>query len=188
MPSMSALETLHGRNSHARLTAPAPGGDALDAILQAGLRAPDHGRLRPWDFVIIEGEQRQRLGEVFERSLRLTNPDATAAERTKALNAPLRAPMIIAGLLKPQPNPKVPRIEQAVAVGCALHAMQLAAESLGFGSMWRTGGYARDPHVMAALGGDPAGEVVGFLYIGTREGDAKPLCVEPIENHVRYFR
>ncbi len=184
---MSLIETLHSRNSHARLVAPAPGGDELNLILKAGLRAPDHGRLRPWHFVIVEGEQRTQLGEVFEQSLLLANPDATEAERSKARCAPMRAPLLIAGLLKPIEHPKVPRVEQAVTVGCALHGMLLAADALGYGGMWRTGGYARDPLVIAELGGQPGDEIIGFLYLGTRDGDSKALVEESIADHVTWL-
>ena len=173
---MSVIEALHTRNSHARLTTPGPDHDQLNSILSAGLRAPDHGRLRPWHFTVISGGARERLGSTFERALLLTTPEADAAQCQKARCAPLRAPLIIAGMLKPKEHPKVPRVEQAVAVGCALHSMQIAADALGFSSMWRTGNYASDPLVIKELGGEPGDEIIGFLYIGTQEGPAKPLC------------
>jgi nitroreductase len=181
------LHTLQNRNSHPRLTAPAPSSDELEQILLAGLRAPDHGRLRPWEFVAVSGDRRQTLGEIFERSLLMTKPEATAAEREKARNAPLRAPLVIAGLLKPKVHPKVPRVEQVASVACALHGMLLATESLGYGGVWRTGNYARDPSVIAALGGDPGDEVIGFLYIGTREGESKPLPEETVSSYFRHY-
>jgi nitroreductase len=51
----SALELLLNRRSVGQLEEPAPQGSDLDLILDAGLRAPDHGRLRPWRFVLIRG-------------------------------------------------------------------------------------------------------------------------------------
>ncbi|MGR5543123.1 nitroreductase family protein, partial [Vibrio campbellii] len=53
---MDALELLLNRRSIAKLSAPAPEGVALENIIQAGLRAPDHGNLQPWRFVIAQGE------------------------------------------------------------------------------------------------------------------------------------
>jgi len=184
---MSVLDALHRRNSHARLNTPAPDAEQLQGILTAGLRAPDHGRLRPWHFTIIAGEAREQLGMTFEQALLLSKPTATDAERQKARLAPLRAPLIIAGMLKAQENPKVPRVEQAVAVGCALHSMQLAADALGFAGIWRTGTYARDPLVISALKGSPGDEVIGFLYLGTAEGEKKPLCPVDLDNCVSYL-
>ncbi|MEK9542371.1 MAG: nitroreductase family protein [Luminiphilus sp.] len=184
---MSVLHALQQRNSHGKLSEPGPDGEQLDAIIAAGLRAPDHGRLRPWHFVAIQGERRAVLGETFERALLLTHPDATPAECDKARAAPLRAPLIIAGLLKPVEHPKVPRVEQVASVACALHSMSLAAEALGFGTMWRTGRYAQDAVVVTELGGQPGDEIIGFLYMGTRQGEAKPLPDVQIESHLNFY-
>ena len=183
---MSAIDTLLNRNSHARLVDPGPDADELNTILQAALRAPDHGRLRPWRFVVVTGERRQALGDVFVQSLRLKGV-SDSAKLEKAANAPLRAPLIIAGLLHAVAHPKIAREEQAHAVAAALSAAQLAAESLGVGSMWRTGGYATDPSVIEALGGDVGDQVIGFLYLGTREGPQKILPEESLETFIRYF-
>lgn len=185
---MSVLLALHGRNSHPRLVEPGPSDEQLADILRAALRAPDHGRLRPWHFVVISGDGRERLGQVFEASLALSNPEASDAERTKARQAPLRAPLIIAGLLKPKDHPKIPRVEQVAAVASALHGALLAAEDLGFGGIWRTGQYARDPQVIAELGGEPGDEVIGFLYLGSREGASKPVVELELTDYVSHYR
>ena len=76
-------------------------------------------------------------------------------------------------LLKFKDHPKVERNEQIGSAAAATYAMSLAANALGFGSMWRTGLYATDPHVISALGGGDKDEVIGFLYLGTREGPSK---------------
>lgn len=183
----AVLDALQQRNSHAALEQPAPDAAQLDAIVRAGLRAPDHGHLRPWQFVLVEGERRAALGEVFVDSLALRDPDAAEAEINKARQAPNRAPLIIAGLLRPVDNPKVPRVEQLAAVACALHAMLLAAEAQGFAGIWRTGPYARDPLVVAALGGTADAEVVGFLYLGTPAGPAKLIpSMDPADFVTRF--
>ena len=183
---MSTLDTLLHRNSHPRLIDPAPDADQLQTILQAALRAPDHGRLRPWRFVVITGDRRAVLGECFQHSLVLKGI-ADEAQLTKAANAPLRAPLVLAGLLHAVAHEKIPRDEQAHAVAASLHAAQLAADALGFGCVWRTGGYATDPNVVEALGGDPGDQVIGFLYIGTRDGPSKLIPEESLESLVSYF-
>ena len=109
------------------------------------------------------------------------------AKLDKAAKAPLRAPMIIAGLLHAVEHNSIGRDEQGHAVAASLAAAQIAAESLGFGCMWRTGGYATDPLVVETLGGAPGDQVVGFLYMGTREGPSKLLPEEPVESLVSYF-
>jgi len=183
---MSAIDILLQRNSHARLVEPGPSPEALDTILRAALRAPDHGRLRPWRYVVIAGERREALGHCFVDSLRMrgiTDP----AKLDKAAKAPSRAPMIIAGLLHAVEHNSIGRDEQGHAVAASLAVAQIAAESLGFGCMWRTGGYATDPLVIETLGGAPGDQVVGFLYVGTREGPSKLLPEEAFESLVSYF-
>ena len=184
---MSVISALHNRNSHGKLAAPGPDAAQLRDILQAGLRAPDHGRLRPWHFIIVENERRAALGELFARALLVAKPDASDIELAKARSAPLRAPLLIAGLVQPVEHPKVPRVEQTASVACALHGMSLASESLGYNTMWRTGWYAQDAVVVAGLGGKPGDEVVGFLYIGTREGEPKPLPEAVADQYVSFF-
>ena len=122
---------------------------------------------------MISGDRRAALGECFHQSLKLKGV-TDEAQLTKALNAPLRAPLVLAGLLHAVDHEKIPRDEQGHAVAASLHAAQLAADALGFGCVWRTGGYATDPHVVEALGGNPGDQVIGFLYIGTR--DARVSC------------
>ena len=180
------LATLLNRNSHPRLTEPGPDSEQLSWILRSAMRAPDHGRLRPWRFVVITGDRREALGHCFQESLRLRGV-TDEAQLAKALAAPMRAPVVIAGMLHAVAHEKISRDEQGHAVAAALHGAQLAADALGFGCVWRTGGYATDPHVVEALGGAAADQVIGFLYVGTREGPSKVLPEEPIESLVSYF-
>lgn len=184
---MSIIDALTTRNAHPRVQSPGPSASELDKILSAGLRAPDHGHLRPWRFVTVTNDARQRLGDLFAETLLLSNPETPQAQVDKARAAPLRAPLIIAGLLKYQDHPKIPRVEQVAAVSAALYGMSLAADALGYGCVWRTGTYAREPLVISALGGAPADEVIGFLYIGTRAGDAKPLPEVSSTEYVSQF-
>ena len=65
---MDALTLLLNRSSQPRLTAPAPSGDALENIMQAALRAPDHACLTPWRFIVCEGKGLDKLGSLYEQS------------------------------------------------------------------------------------------------------------------------
>jgi len=82
---------------------------------------------------------------------------------------------VVAVVLNYKVHPKVDRTEQVSSAAAATYAMSLAANALGYGTMWRTGQYATDPHVVEALGGSPQDEVIGFLYVGTRKGPSKNL-------------
>ncbi len=169
------LQFLQNRNSAPRLVAPAPDEGQLEQIWRAALRAPDHAWLSPWRLITVSGERRQALGEQLESCLLLRNPDADQAARAKARGAPLRAPLIVVVVACLQEHHKVPRVEQRLSAGCVAHGILLAAEALGYAGIWRTGDPAFDRNLMDALGLARNEEIIGFLYLGTREGAAKSL-------------
>ena len=164
---MDALQALHQRVSAPRLSEPAPKGDILANIQRAAFRAADHARMRPWRFLIVEGEGRQALGELFVRSEEQQGAVLSDKARQRIAERPLRAPMVMVVIASPKENPKVPEIEQWLSAGAAAQNMITAAYAQGIGAVWRTGDYAYDPYVMAGLGLSDAERIIGFLYLGT---------------------
>ncbi|KOO10759.1 nitroreductase, partial [Vibrio xuii] len=77
------------RRSIAKLAAPAPEGQALENIIKAGLRAPDHAGLTPWRFVISQGEGLNKLSDILVKAAVAENSDDAVVEKVK--NAPFRA-------------------------------------------------------------------------------------------------
>jgi nitroreductase len=186
---MDALAALSTRHSVAPpfLTTPGPDNRVLAEILAAGASAPDHGRLRPWRFVVIRGAARQRLGEVFAEALIRRQPDAAAEALEQERNRPLRAPVVIAVVARLEPeHPKIPEIEQILSTGAAIENILVAAHAQGFGAKWLTGANAYDDHVKAALGLVGNDRLAGFVHLGTVDGkppqvphaDARELTVE----------
>lgn len=169
------LHFLQQRNSAPKLIEPAPSAAQMDDIFRAGLRAPDHAWLRPWRFINITGERRVALGALLEQCLLLRTPDADDAACTKARNAPLRAPLVIVVVIKLTAHPKVPEVEQRLSGACAAQAILLATEASGFAGIWRTGAGAFDRAVMTGLGLADSEEIIGFLYLGSRDGSPKPI-------------
>ncbi|CDG17948.1 MULTISPECIES: NAD(P)H nitroreductase [Xenorhabdus] len=183
---MNALELLLNRRSVSRLTTPAPEGDELQYILAAGMRAPDHGALRPWQFVVMQGEGIDKFSKLLEKAAIEAGLGEEVEEKAK--NAPYRAPMIITVIAKVVEHAKVPAWEQVVAAGCAVHAMQMAAVAQGFGGIWRSGSWTEDPTVRAGLGCGENDKIVGFLYLGTPELRAPAKVATPdMTNFVSYF-
>lgn len=173
---MNAFQWLNNRVSQPLLEAPAPTPQQLERLLQAAVSAPDHGRLRPWRFLVLEGEQLERLGAAFVEEARQDMPamDERACERIR--NKPKRAPMIITVVAEVTPDHKVPVLEQVMAAACAAEHIMLAADALGLGCMWRTGKMARSPVVKQVLGFADKDEIVAFLYLGTpKEGKSREL-------------
>jgi len=170
---MEALEAVITRCSVAPafLAEPAPDDAALERILAAGASAPDHGRLRPWRFIVIRGAARARLGEVFAAALRRRDPAAPEAALEQERNRPLRAPLVIAVVATlDRQHAKIPEIEQILSAGAAVQNMLLAAHAQGYGGKWLTGANAYDEHVKAALGLAPDDRLVAFLYLGSIDG------------------
>lgn len=169
------LQFLQQRNSAPKLIDPAPSAPQLEEMFRAALRVPDHAWLRPWRFIVVAGERRQALGQLLEQCLLQRVPDADEAARTKARNAPLRAPLLIVPVVRLSEHPKVPKSEQRLSAGCTAQALLLAAEATGYAGIWRTGDAAFDRNVMAGLGLAAEEEIIGFLYLGTRDGEAKKI-------------
>lgn len=162
---MDALTLLLNRRSLPKLMEPAPQGEELENILRAGLRAPDHGGLTPWRFIVSHGEGLQKLANILAEAARVDGADEAVIE--KAAKAPFRAPMVITVVAKVTEHDKVPVIEQHLSAGCAAHAVQMASVAQGFSGFWRTGKWAYHPVVREALGLKGDDLIAGFLYIGT---------------------
>ncbi|WXL27323.1 nitroreductase family protein [Ectopseudomonas mendocina] len=167
---MDALVALTDRVSVPRLVAPAPDAAQRELLFQAALRAPDHGQLKPWRFLIIEGEGLVQLGELFAASLPV---DSAPELLNKARNMPLRAPLMVVVIASVTEGHKVPVQEQVLAAGCAAHAMLLAAHAQGIGAVWRTGDMAYNPNVLTGLGLQANEQLVGYLYLGTPEKEPR---------------
>lgn len=183
---MDALELLINRRSASRLAEPAPAGEALENILRAGMRAPDHGTLQPWRFIIVEKEGRERLSQLLAQAASADGLDEKAIE--KATQSPFRAPMIITVVAHCEAHPKVPRWEQVVSAGCAVMSMQMAALAQGFNGIWRSGPWTDHQQVREAFGCREQDAIVGFLYLGTPQLKSSTTVLPPDTRHfVSYF-
>ncbi|HEY6641206.1 nitroreductase [Povalibacter sp.] len=178
---MDLLSGIESRTSAIKLTDPAPTGEHIERIIGAAVRAPDHGRLRPWRFVVLEGDARLALADAMGDLLLRKNPAATAEQLDRERRKPLRAPAIIAVAAHITPG-KIPEIEQVLAVGAAVQNMMLAAHALGYGAMWKTGGAAYDAGIKQMLGLSADDHIVAFLYLGTTAvpGPRAPSSTEGI--------
>lgn len=164
---MDALQALLNRVSIAKVAAPAPDETRRQAIFAAALRAADHGQMRPWRFLVVEGQGLVQLGELFAEAALAEDSELPSAKREKFKNMPLRAPLVIVVIAVVKPHPKVPGVEQVVSAGAAVQNMITAAYALGTGAFWRTGEMAYNPHVMKGLGLTENEQIVGYLYLGT---------------------
>jgi len=143
--------------------------ELIEKLLDAAVQAPNHYKVRPWRFVVLTGEGRDKLGDIMAASQLDRHPDfpPEAFDTCRAL--PLRAPVLIAvGVEKPS-EPKVLEIENVCAAAAACENLLLAAHAMGLGAKWRTGEWARDLLVKEFLGFEADQHIIAFIYVGDPE-------------------
>jgi nitroreductase len=182
--SALTLQTLLSRRSVPALLLgdPGPSPVQIEAALEAAARAPDHGALRPWRFVLIrEAAARARLSELFVTRMLERDPDTPAKKLDKARNMPLTVPLVIAIAAHVQREHKVPELEQLLSTGAAVMNLLNAFHAQAYGAIWLTGGNAYDAQIGAQLGFGPEERSLGFLYVGTVQGALReaPRRAEP---------
>lgn len=159
-------QNMHQRQSIGQLIEPAPNAEQLQLAFAAALTAPDHHRLKPTRFVVVEPEQRTAFGELLAQALTdLGESEAAQIERVK--NHPFRAPLLVLALTEFQDHPKVPYFEQTLSSGAAIQNFLLSLQAQGFATMWRSGAVIESTHFKAALGLKPTDLISGIIYIGT---------------------
>jgi nitroreductase len=167
---MDALEALTTRATAKTYGETRPTDEHLSIVLGAAVRAPDHGRLRPWRFMLIEGSQREKLGELLAASALRRIPGLSEGDLARERGKAMRAPLIIVVACRIVPGTKIPAIEQILAAGAAAQNILLALHALGYAAAWKTGEAAYDTEVKRALGFAADDHVVGFIYTGGGAG------------------
>ena len=166
---MDVFEAMYSRHSQGKLKPDALPHELIEKLLDAAVQAPNHYKVRPWRFVVLTGEGRNKLGDVMAASQLDRHPDSPPEAFDKCRALPLRAPVMIAvGVDKPN-EPKVLEIENICAVAAACQNLLLAAHASGLGAKWRTGEWARDAKVKEFLGFESDQHIVGFIYVGYPE-------------------
>jgi nitroreductase len=172
---MSLLLTRRSASAKA-MGAPGPTAEQLDRILTAAVRVPDHGKLTPWRFIVIEGEARAALGRVLETRWRELHPGHGEETLAFVCSFFTRAPVIVAAVSTAGPHVKIPEWEQVLSAGAVCQTMLIAAAAIGVGAQWITDWCAYDPVTVSALGLTGTEKVAGFVFFGTR---TEPLADRP---------
>jgi nitroreductase len=166
---MELLAAIESRSSAARVGLPGPTPEHLARILEAAARAPDHGRLRPWRFIVVDADLRDRFALAAATAKRVKLPSMSeqqfVAECEKMRSSPT---IVVVGCCVQREQTKIPEIEQLIAAAAAAENLFLAAHDLGYGVMWKTGAAAYDAGVKAAIGFRAEDHIVGIMHLGTR--------------------
>jgi len=169
-----ALQLIASRSSVKKFADEALSRAQIETLLSAASRAPDHGRLAPWRFTVLQGASREILSKAMQTAFVERNPTADSEAIEREGSKAFRSPVLIVVTAMTQEHPKVPEIEQWVAVGAAVQNLWTAAQALGLGCAWKTGSHAYSTHVLQALGCAPTERIIGFVHVGI------PLTVAPV--------
>ncbi|MBR0559805.1 nitroreductase [Neokomagataea sp. TBRC 2177] len=186
--SQSVLDVLLSRASTDQLVEPAPAGDQLARILSAGLRAPDHGKLRPWRYTVITGEHRETFSEQFHDALLRQSPDMPEANRLKRRERMRTMPAIIALGFHVQPDAKIPVSEQEMALAAGAMNVLNALYVEGFGGVWVTGAFQKDRALLESLGLPAPHRLEGLLLVGTPSGPVPAKRRPDIESYMALWQ
>lgn len=160
-----ALALLLNRRSDSMLVEPGPSRSDIELMLTAASRVPDYQQLKPYRFILAEGEGRARLGHLMQQAAEQSGKTEAVQQRSAKL--PLRAPLVITVVCSPDMATEVPLFDQQLSAGCTVLTLQLAARALGFGAVWRSGWLMHEPALAGLLGLSTEERIVGFLYVGT---------------------
>ncbi len=165
---------------------PGPSADQLQTMLEAASRAPDHGKLFPWRFIIIAGDARAKLGQVLVSAL---SPNEATPERvTLESQRFLRAPVVVAVVSRVREAIPIPEWEQVLSSGAVCQNLLLAAHAQGFVANWITEWCAYNPNVKDKLGLHSGERIAGFVYIGTSTAALEERVRPDLANLVSHFR
>lgn len=149
-----------------------PGPDDADiaTLIRIASRVPDHGRLAPWRFIVYRGDVRFRIGEMLAELAEKREGPLTDGRRNQELTRFSRAPVVVGVIFAPKENPKIPQWEMLLSGGAAAMNLVLGATALGYGANWITNWYSDVEEGRTILGLAPGERVVGFVHIGTFDG------------------
>ena len=161
-PEVLAFLAVRRSTSAVTLAAPGPSTAEIDILLRLATRVPDHGKLAPWRFIVLEGAGKAAFAARLE-ALAVARGDQTAAAKLAKLKIP---PLAVAVISAPRPA-AIPPWEQQLSAGAVCATLLYAALAMGYGGNWITDWYAYDEEARAILGLSEAERVAGFILIGT---------------------
>lgn len=163
------------------LAAPAPDSAQLADLFRIAARAPDHGKLAPWRFVVLEGDGKAAFITALE-GVAQAKGDATLVAKLAKLKAP---PMAVAVISSPKTS-SIPEWEQLLSAGAVCVNLLYASLAMGFGANWLTDWYSYDADATTVLGLTTGERVAGFMMIGTpREAplERERPAIAPLVTH-----
>ncbi|QAY96963.1 nitroreductase [Methylovirgula ligni] len=170
--SNATIELLRTRRSAppVALAGQGPTAEERELLLTLAARVPDHGKLVPFRFIVFEGPGRDKAGEIIAEVFAAAHPEASAADLAKERKRLAQAPLVVAVVSRVASHVKVPEWEQVLCAGAVCFNLEIAANALGFASIWLTEWFAYDRTVLARFGLAEHEKIAGFIHIGHNAG------------------
>lgn len=165
------------------MVGPGPDRTAMEKILAAGMRVPDHGKLAPWRFLVLTGDDRAKLGDLIAEGLVVEDErDPKIAEKMKGYAS--QGPVLVVAIMSLNPDHKIPVMEQELSIGAACQNMLVAATALGYASQWLTGWAAYSKTVADGLRLGANEKIAGFLFFGNQKSEPTERPRPDIQDHI----
>lgn len=166
----AALDFLLSRRSRPAktLVAPAPTRAELMPLLTAAARSPDHGKLEPWRFVVIEKAAMARLAALtVQAGIRLGKSEEDISKARSQFDLGQLAVVVVE---VQKESAKIPAIEQSYSAGAVCLALLNAALASGWGANWLSGWASHDRQFcQQAFALENNERVAGIIHIATQK-------------------
>jgi nitroreductase len=179
VPNPAAFDFMLTRRSRPAKTLglPVPDRDQLIPLLTAAARTPDHGKLEPWRFIVLQQPTLIRLADLAEARGAALGLDADQIYKG---HKPIRIGHLAVAVIEVQKqSDKIPPLEQTYSAGAVCLALLNAALAAGWGANWLSGWPSHDRIFMTqGLGLADHERIAGLIHIGT-ETSAPPERPRP---------
>ncbi len=178
------IEMLKTRRSAPPMTlvGPPPTAEEIETLLTIASRIPDHGKLARFRFILFEGEARKKASDIVAEVFAAENPKADAKQIEAERKRLSYAPLVVGVVSSAGPHEKIPEWEQTLTAGAVCMALVVAANAMGFATIWLTEWYAYDRKVLDQFGLAPHERMAGFVHIGhndaPREDRLRPVLAD----------
>jgi len=165
---------------------PGPNSEELTTILTIATRVPDHRKLEPWRFLVLQGDARRKFGEKLA-AIKAKKEETMGIHVEIEKDCFMRAPLVIVVVASPVEH-KTPEVEQILSAGAVCQNINIAAGALGYASQWISGWSCHDTEAQKAIGLTDKEFIAGYLYIGSC--DEQPLDRQrpDLEEKVTYWK
>jgi nitroreductase len=154
-----------------QLRAPGPSAAQLDELLTVAARVPDHGKLAPFRFLLVDAAGGAALGETLAALTLADKPEAEPALLARERGR-FTAPLVVIVISRAAPDRRISEWDQVLVSGAVCMNLLVAAGAMGFGATWLSDWFAHDRRFLDRLGLEPHEKIAGFIHIGS--SDFKP--------------